>query len=224
MALRTTILLLTCAAGIVAGVGGWMLGDQLFFFQRASASLTQDEPKDKLDFEGRYPVSNTMTKQDRVVASPRPAETPDAPPNDMYETARAWMAAPVTLPRSAMIPKSEKPSRLFLNDSQIAGIKKRLNLTAAQQKYWPPVETAMREVTLQIEDYQKRLKRSRDDSFDTDSAAIQRLKTATRALYAQLNGTQKNDIALLVRMAGLGPAFAELTGTKAAKNDSEDSR
>lgn len=220
MALRTTILLLICAAGIVAGVGGWMLGDQLLFFQRASASLTPDEPA----FDARYPVSNTMTKQDRVVASPRPAETPDAPPNDMLETARAWMAAPVTLPRSAMAPKSEKPSRLFLNDTQIAGIKKRLNLTAAQQKYWPPVENAMREVTLQIEDYQKRLKRSRDDSFDTDSQAIQRLKTATRALYAQLNGTQKNDIALLVRMAGLGPAFAELTGTKAAKNESEDSR
>ncbi len=219
MTIRTTIVLLTCAAGIAAGVGGWMLGDQLFF-QRASASLTPDEPA----FDGRYPVSNTMTKQDRVVASPRPAETPDAPPNDMYETARAWISAPVTLPRSAMAPKSEKPSRLFLNDTQIAGIKKRLNLTAAQQKYWPPVESAMREVTLQVEDYQKRMKRSRDDTFDTNSAAITRLKTATRALYTQLNGTQKNDIALLVRMAGLGPAFAELTGTKAAKNESEDSR
>ncbi len=219
MTLRTTIVLLPCAAGIAAGVGGWLLGDQLFF-QRASASLTPDEPA----FDAQYPVSNTMTKQDRVIASPRPAETPDAPPNDMMETARAWMAAPVTLPRSMMAAKPEKPSRLFLNDTQIAGIKKRLNLTAAQQKYWPPVESAMREVTLQIEDYQKRLKRSRDDTFDTDSAAITRLKTATRALYAQLNGTQKNDIALLVRMAGLGPAFAELTGTKVTRNEPENSR
>ncbi|CAN5307090.1 hypothetical protein BH10PSE10_BH10PSE10_25550 [soil metagenome] len=217
MTLRTTIVLLICAAGIAAGVGGWLFGDQLFL-QSASASLTPDDPV----FDARYPVSNTMTKQDRVIASPRPPETPDAPPNDMYETARAWMTAPVTLPKS-VTSRSEKPSRLFLNDTQIAGIKKRLNLTPAQQKYWPPVENAMREVTLQIEDYQKRLKR-RDDSFDTDSAAIQRLKTATKALYAQLNGTQKNDIALLVRMAGLGPAFAELTGTKAAKNESEDSR
>ncbi|MBV5271554.1 MAG: hypothetical protein JZU55_18705 [Afipia sp.] len=217
MAIRPTYLVLICAAGIAAGVGGWLLGEQLFF-QSASASLTPDDPT----FDARYPVSNTMTKQDRVVASPRPAETPDAPPNDMYETARAWMAAPVTLPRSVTA-RSEKPSRLFLNDTQIAGIRKRLNLTPAQQKYWPPVESAMREVTLQIEDYQKRLKR-RDDTFDTESAAITRLKTATRALYAQLNGTQKNDIALLVRMAGLGPAFSELTGTKAAKNESEDSR
>lgn len=217
MTLRTTIVLLICAAAIAAGVGGWLFGEQLFL-QSASASLTPDDPA----FDARYPVSNTMTKQDRVVASPRPPEPADAPPNDMFETARAWMAAPVTLPRS-ITARSEKPSRLFLNETQIAGIRKRLNLTPAQQKYWPPVETAMREVTLQIEDYQKRLKR-RDDSFDTDSPAIQRLKTATRALYAQLNGTQKNDIALLVRMAGLGPAFAELTGTKAAKNESEDSK
>ncbi|MBB5054689.1 hypothetical protein HNQ36_004696 [Afipia massiliensis] len=221
MAIRTTYIVLMCGAGLLAGVGGWLIGDQLFF-QSASASLTRDDPAD--DFDARYPVSNTMTKQDRVIASPVPAESTESTvPNDMYETARAWMTAPVTLPRR-LAAKSEKPSRLFLNDSQIAGIKKRLNLTASQQKYWPPVENAMREVTLQIEDYQKRLKKNHDDSFDTESEAITRLKTATRALYAQLSGAQKNDIAVLVRMTGLGPAFAELTGTKAAKNEPENSR
>jgi len=200
---------LICGAGLLAGVGGWMLGDQLFF-QSASASLT---PDDTTPFESRYPVSNAMTKQDRIIASPRPAETADAPPNDMYETARAWMTAPVTLPRSVTA-RSEKPSRLFINDMQIAGIKKRLNLTASQQRYWPPVENALRAVTMQIEDYQKRMKKSRDDSFDTDSDAITQLKASTKALYAQLNGQQKNDIMLLVRMAGLGPVFAEITNTK----------
>jgi len=219
LAIRTTYIVLTCGAGILAGVGGWLIGDQMFF-QSASASLTKDEQA----LDARYPVANTMTKQDRIMAAyAPPASAEDAPPNDMVETARAWLTAPVTLPRR-LTPKSEKPSRLFLNDTQIAGIKKRLNLTASQQKYWPPVENAIREVTLQIEDYQKRLKKNRDDSFDTESAAIVRLKTATRALYAQLTGTQKNDIALLVRMAGMGPAFAELTGTKAAKNEPEDSR
>ncbi|HEX7883954.1 MAG TPA: hypothetical protein VF499_14615 [Afipia sp.] len=223
MAIRTTYIVLICGAGLLAGVGGWLIGDQLFF-QSASASLTQDEPGEESTFDARYPVSNTMMKQDRVIASPVPAQGAESTvPNDMVETARAWLNAPVTLPRR-LTARSEKPSRLFLNDSQIAGIKKRLNLTPAQQKYWAPVENAMREVTLQIEDYQKRLKKNRDDSFDTESDAITRLKTTTRALYAQLNGTQKNDIALLVRMAGLGPAFAELTGTKAAKNESEDSR
>ncbi len=68
MTIRTTIVLLTCAAGIAAGVGGWLLGDQLFL-QSASASLTPDEPA----LDERYPVSNTMTKQDRVIVSPAPA-------------------------------------------------------------------------------------------------------------------------------------------------------
>lgn len=211
--------MLTCGAGILAGVGGWLLGDQLFF-QRASASLTPDEPA----VTAIYPVANAMGKQDRIVAAYAPAEPPAAaPPNDMVETARAWINAPVTLPRR-LTARPEKPSRLFLNDTQIAGIKKRLNLTASQQKYWPPVENAIREVTLQIEDYQTRLKKRRDDSFDTDSAAIARLKTTTRALYAHLSGKQKNDISLLVRMAGLGPAFAELTGTRAARDEPENPR
>lgn len=219
MAIRTTYIVLISGAGILAAAGGWLIGDQLFF-QSASASLTGDEPT----LNARYPISNTMMKQDRIVAAPAPAQTePPAVPNDMLETARAWLAAPVTLPRQQAA-RSEKPSRLFLNESQLAGIRKRLNLTPSQQKYWQPVESAMREVTLQIEDYQKRLKKDRDDSFDTESGAITRLKTATRAFYSQLNGTQKNDLALLVRMTGLGPAFAELTGTKMTKNEPENSR
>lgn len=219
MAIRTTYIVLLSGAGVLAAAGGWLIGDQMFF-QSASASLTGDEPT----LNARYPISNTMMKQDRIVVAPAPAQ-PEEPavPNDMLETARAWLNAPVTLPRRQAA-KSEKPSRLFLNESQLAGIKKRLNLTPSQQKYWQPVENAMREVTLQIEDYQKRLKKDRDDSFDTESAAIARLKTATRAFYSQLNGTQKNDLALLVRMAGLGPAFAELTGTKVTRNEPENSR
>lgn len=218
MAIRTTYIVLLSGAGILAAATGWMIGEQ--FFQSASASLTKDERT----LNERYPISNTMMKQDRVIATPVPAQTEQpAVPNDMLETARAWLNAPVTLPRR-QASRSEKPSRLFLNDSQIAGIKKRLNLTPAQQRYWQPVENAMREVTLQIEDYQKRLKKDRDDSFDTESDAIARLKTATRAFYAQLNGTQKNDMTLLVRMTGLGPAFAELTGTKVSRNEPENSR
>jgi hypothetical protein len=118
---------LLSGAGILAAAAGWMIGEQ--FFQSASASLTKDERT----LNERYPISNTMMKQDRVIATPVPAQTEQpAVPNDMLETARAWLNAPVTLPRR-QASRSEKPSRLFLNDSQIAGIKKRLNLTPAQR-------------------------------------------------------------------------------------------
>ena len=86
------------------------------------------------------------------------------------------------------------------------------------------LECDLKVIVAFLRPYQKRLKKNRDDSFDTESGAITRLKTATRAFYSQLNGTQKNDLALLVRMTGLGPAFAELTGTKMTKNEPENSR
>jgi hypothetical protein len=219
---RTTIVLLICGAGLIAGAGAgvWLFGDHLLLFQSASASLSPDDPA----FEARYPVANTDLKQDRdLTAIPIPAPAAPVLPNDMYETAYAWLQAPVTLPRFTT-PRAEKPARLFINEMQIAGLRKRLNLTAAQQKYWPPVESALRRVTVQIEDYQKRQKKARDETFDTDSEAVQQLKTAAKALYAQLNGTQKNDLALLARMAGLGPAFAMLTGKAVAKNEPENSR
>jgi len=209
VATRTLSLLLICGAGALAAAGGWLLGERLWP-QGASAAL----PPAETAAEPALPVANRDVKADRLAA----AAEPEPEINQVYETARAWLAAPVTIPRPAV--KPEKPSRLFLNDAQIAGIRKRLNLTPAQQRYWGPVEAALREVTLQIEDYKQRLKR-RDDTFDTESAAIMRLKAAARALYAQLNGTQKNDLALLVRMAGLGPAFAELTGAKAAAKGEE---
>jgi hypothetical protein len=204
VATRTLSLLLICGAGALAAAGGWLLGERLWP-EDASAAL----PPAEIAAEA-LPVANRDGKADRLAA----IAAPEPEINQVYETARAWLAAP----RPAARP--EKPSRLFLNDAQIAGIRNRLNLTPAQQRYWGPVEAALHEVTLQIEDYKARLKR-RDDTFDTDSAAIARLKAATRALYAQLTGTQKNDLALLVRMAGLGPAFAELTGTKAAAKGEE---
>lgn len=207
MATRTLSLLLICGAGALAAAGGWLLGERLWP-EAASAAL----PPAEVAAEA-LPVANRDGKADRLAAlEPQPEI------NQVFETARAWLAAPVTAPRPAARP--EKPSRLFLNDAQIAGIRKRLNLTPAQQRLWGPVEAALREVTLQVEDYKARLKR-RDDTFDTDSAAIARLKAATRALYAQLSGAQKNDLALLVRMAGLGPAFAELTGAKSAAKGEE---
>jgi hypothetical protein len=206
VAIRTLSFLLICGAGALAAVGGWLFGERLWP-QGASAALPPAE------VTVAHPVANRDGKADRLAAA-----EPEPEINLVYETARAWLAAPVTAPRPAA--KPEKPSRLFLNDAQIAGIRKRLNLTPAQQRYWPPVEAALREVTLQIEDYKTRLKR-RDDTFDTDSAAIARLKATSRALMAQLTPAQKNEIAMLVRMAGLGRAFAELTGAKAAARGEE---
>src|SRR5262249_38197236 len=50
-------------------------------------------------------------------------------------------AAPTKVALASATTKPAKPrSNLVLNDSQLAGIKKRLNLTPEQERYWPAVE------------------------------------------------------------------------------------
>lgn len=209
--------MLSCCAGGIAVIAGWMLGDQMFF-QRASASLTDSAAP------AEYPAPNTTAKNDRLPVSAIPAETAAPTSSNLsYDTALAYLSAPP--PRMPELPKAEKPSRLFLNDAQIAGIKKRLNLSAAQQKYWQPVETALREVMLQLEDFQKRAKKSSGETFDADSGPVTRLKASSKALMAQLRGEQKTEIMMLARMAGLSSVVSEVTGGKAiAKNEPENSR
>lgn len=209
MAIRTTYLLLTCCAGGLAAFGGWWLSEQVFF-QSASASLTKNET----EVAARYPVANRDVKNDRAIVA---VPVDPGPVSQTLATANAYLAAP---PPRIVTPKPEKPSRLLLSDMQIAGIKQRLKLTAAQEKYWPPMEAALREVMVQLYDYQKRAKKSGDEIFDTESASVARLKETARALFAQLRTDQKNEIMMLARIAGVSSVVAEVTGGKAvAKND-----
>lgn len=210
MAIRTTYLLLACCAGGLAAFGGWwLLGDQLF--QSASASLTKDET---LAVVAQYPVANRDIKDNRAIVT---APVDPGPVSQTLATANAYLAAPP--PRITAPPKPEKPSRLLFSDMQIAGIKQRLKLTTAQEKYWQPMETALREVMVQIYDYQKRGKKA-EEALDTESASITRLKETAKALFTQLRTEQKNDIMMLARVAGVSSVVAEMTGGKAvARND-----
>lgn len=209
MAIRTTHLLLTCCAGGLAALGGWWLGEHLFF-QSASASLTKDET----EVAAPYPVSNRDIKDDRATIA---APVDPGPVSQILATANAYLSAP---PPRVVTPKPEKPSRLMLSDMQIAGIKQRLKLTVAQEKYWSPMEASLREVMVQIYDYQKRGKKSGDETFDTESGSVARLKETSRALFAQLRTDQKNEIMMLARIAGLSSVVTEITGGKTvAKNE-----
>ena len=194
-----------------------MVGDELIQRHGLPVAVTSAVPE-----SDTYPVANRETKQDRFViaanfAETEPAPAVVAPEAANFESARAELTPEP--PRAKPAPKPVKPSRAFLNDTQIAAIKQRLNLDDRQQKYWPPVERALRGLTEQIMDYQKRLKK-RDDSFDTDSTAIKDLKVSSKTLLAQLRDEQKSEVLMLARMAGLGSVVTELSSTKqVAKND-----
>ena len=63
------------------------------------------------------------------------------------------MAPPSSPPKPKAVAKPQpQPQKNYalLSDVQIAGIKDRLKLSASQESYWPPVESALRAVARKI--------------------------------------------------------------------------
>ena len=107
-----------------------------------------------------------------------------------------------------------------LADARIAGLKAGLNLTPEQEKNWPAVETAIRDLAKQraarIEqraaranerrnaqalDMIERL-RGRADAMSNAATSLKRLADATEPLYKSLDDGQKRRLALLSRQHG----------------------
>jgi hypothetical protein len=96
----------------------------------------------------------------------------------------------------------------------VARIKSVLRLTADQERYWPPVEAALRDIARrQTHDedagFVRRISR-RVVSVVLDSAAIQRLAVAARPLIAVLDQQQMQAASGLAEEMGLGPVVAAL--------------
>lgn len=99
-------------------------------------------------------------------------------------------------------------------DARIAGVKAGLRLTADQEKLWPPVEAAVRDLAkLRIdritarrerapsEDLMTRL-RERSDAMSANAAAFKKAVDAAEPLYKTLNDDQKRRLAMLTHMGG----------------------
>jgi len=140
-----------------------------------------------------WPVrSTTEIKADRLASRVPP---PVVSVSMFLDTARQFMVAPVVAPAPAPV----RPTTALLDDQQIAAIKARLKLTAAQEKYWPPVESALREVISAMH-----VTRRQPSSMDADNDAVKRLMAAAGPFLAQLRADQKSQIQSLMRLAGLG--------------------
>ena len=236
MATKTTTILLICCAGGLAAFSGWKVGDELFL-RSAEAAFAKSSPS----IADTVQTSNRDAKRDRDVVAAKPTE-PDMPvlalariepePQPVVteplpfakpelQLARAEIAPPPPpTPKPKIVAKIERAGRALLNDLQIAGIKQRLSLTAAQERYWPAVEKALRGLSERAVDYQKRLNRSPDESADAEAAEIKQLKSAARPFLAQLREGQKSEVIMLATMAGLGPIVTELAaGRDVAKNE-----
>ena len=91
-----------------------------------------------------------------------------------------------------------------LNDAQITSIKRRLNLTPDQERMWPSVEAALRNLS-----YGKAAPQRGHDaaqavaSIDPASADVQNLKSAAMPLIMSFSGDQMRELQSISRVAGL---------------------
>jgi hypothetical protein len=176
------------------------------------------------------PVSNKENKKDRLAVvsyalaayeppqataelseSLRQAYASTAPadiglPKEVAPAAPAASAAPAPPPKPKAAAKPQpQPQKNYalLSDVQIAGIKDRLKLSASQESYWPPVETALRAVARKIHAGRQANPNAQGVPIDPESAEVQQLKSAAMPLLFQLREDQKSEVRSLARIIGL---------------------
>ena len=93
-----------------------------------------------------------------------------------------------------------------LNDSQIASIKKRLNLTPDQERYWPAVEAELRKM-----EYKKdKAQNTRTAQIDMTKVDVQGLKSAGFPLVMSFNDDQRRELKSLAHLLGLESVMSSL--------------
>ena len=107
---------------------------------------------------------------------------------------------------------AQSPMSASINIGRIRNV---LKLTQEQERYWRPVEAALREIArhqgpVESDGFVRRVSRH-VVSIVLDSAAVGRLVVAARPLIAKLNDEQKQAAGQLAEEMGLGPVvFAAL--------------
>jgi hypothetical protein len=176
------------------------------------------------------PVSNKANKKDRLavvsyaLAAYEPPQTTAALSEPLRQAYASTAPADIGLPKEVepaapMVPATSSPAAppkpkavakpqpqknyALLSDGQIAGIKDRLKLSASQESYWPPVETALRAVARKIHAGRQANPSAAGVPIDPESPEVQQLKSAAMPLLFQLREDQKSEVRSLARIIGL---------------------
>jgi hypothetical protein len=138
--------------------------------------------------EPKNEIKNEIKTQASIEPKPAPARVATATPE----------------PRPA--PRARKDSGALFNAAQLASIKSRLKLTPNQEEYWPPVESALRDIGWKAAHDGARKTGSRQDlaaTIDPNSDEVQRLKSAAFPLIMSMNEDQKREVRMLAQVMGL---------------------
>jgi hypothetical protein len=152
-------------------------------FAQPIATLNAVEPKNEIKTQAKI--------------EPKPAAASIDP-----KPAPARVAAATPEPRPA--PRARKDSGALFNAAQLASIKSRLKLTPNQEEYWPPVESALRDIGWKAaHDGRTGSRASQAATIDPNSDEVQRLKSAAFPLIMSMNEDQKREVRMLAQVMGL---------------------
>ena len=130
------------------------------------------------------------------------SDSPFSPQPPKIAAPMTAMPLPVDKPKAAAKPAVQK-SYALLSDIQIAGIKERLKLSAAQEQHWPGVESALRAIARKIHATRQANPAAAGAPIDPDWAEVQQLKSVAMPLLFQLREDQKREVRALARLIGL---------------------
>jgi hypothetical protein len=214
-----------------AGVGGLAAGFNVRAGLAPQASTTvvaavaEMAPSDKVGLrfpadwaetaaEPAAPKVTLASADPAMLFSPQPtyAVNDAANPNMIEAKAAPAAAAPAAAPPpkvavASLMPKPKpKPrSNAVLNDSQLASIKRRLNLTPEQERYWPAIEAELRKM-----EYTKSQGGNRTASIDMSKVNVDGLKSAGFPLVMSFSDDQRRELKSLTHLLGLESVMAGL--------------
>jgi hypothetical protein len=161
--------------------------------QPAPATAQEAGPAPAVQTAAQYVASAPMLVPGPQAAEPRQIRQPSATPR------LASAAKPPAVHRTP-----ERPGYL-LDEAQIASIKTRLNLTPDQERMWPAVEAALRNVAY------TRTQQARSQGYaaspsqlaSVDPESVEGLKSAATPLILSFNEEQKEEVRNLAHVMGL---------------------
>jgi hypothetical protein len=113
---------------------------------------------------------------------------------------------PVVLASRGQDSRPAARANAVLNDSQIASIKKRLNLTPDQERYWPAVEAELRKM-----EYKKdKAQGTRTAQVDISKVDVEGLKSAGFPLVMSFSDDQRRELKSLAHLLGLDSVMSSL--------------
>ena len=206
---RTLIILVVAGVVVVGAAVAAILG-------RDRAPVAFDAAAISSIAVTRNPVSNRENKKDRLITAPvaladdplRRAFAADSPLARGNNVLPPIVIPSQQPPKPKLVAPSGQKNYSLLSDAQIAAIRNRLNLTAAQQEKWPAVEEALRAVARKI--HVARQANQAGSGIDPASTEVQQLKSAAMPLLFQLREDQKREVRSLARLIGLNAVASSI--------------